>query len=884
VVKIESSKRKILRRLALALSLFLYVNIACLSYVSADKSAFTRSSISAPTNVCGESNGRVVRLRWDHQQDPEVAEHFVQGRVVGEKLWTLTKKVASSDFTTFKNLKRARYEFRVAALERDGNRSAWGSYCLLGWGRNGGMLGNGYREDVTRPVPVGLGIIGQLRLGQDSLTAGHSHTCVINIADHLACWGWGDAGQLGDGRSLSSNVPVNVVTGTNFGDFEVVQLTAGDAHTCALLKDGGISCWGSNLDGQLGDGTNLDKSSPINRVGGVLAGNIVTKISAGSSHSCALTISHKVSCWGLNQFGQLGEGSTNSSNSPSQFVGGLLDGVEVSDISAGAYETCAVTSGGEVVCWGRGHEELSMSLVGGVLTGIEVKKVQVGYGFRCALTADGRIACWGSNSLGQLGNGQTRSNSQPTSFVGGVLGGIQIKDFTVGRTHTCAISVDGALACWGGNLAGQIGIGSSTRSETRPVAIHGHNSGVAAVALGAVHTCAEFDDGAISCWGSNSAGQLGIDSDEGSYWSPVFLSSSTWVGKSISRFSLGEDHACGVDGAVVASCWGYNGYGQAGPIRGDLYPLVPFPFDFGLFTTNEISEIASRGGQTCVLTTSGSVACWGRNLFGMLGDGTTIGQRTTPFAFVAGVLADRRVTQISVGGYNACAVVDDGRVACWGWRQGGLLGDGKTKGSVGVPRQFVQYDGVDLQVKQISIGVSHTCAVRLDNQVVCWGRNDFGALGTGDRKNRATPQLVVSTALKFPTFRSISAGAGSTCGVTLTSDIACWGDNRYGQIGDGSEKLALRPVVVLENEGSEHRFQEVSTSSGTSGFDGHTCAREVDGDTWCWGANRSGQLGLGDKVMRLSPVRLPIGTSKIVANGETTMGLWNGELAIGPRS
>jgi alpha-tubulin suppressor-like RCC1 family protein len=340
------------------------------------------------------------------------------------------------------------------------------------------------------------------------------HTCVVTGAGGAKCWGANDQGQLGDGTRTSSGSAVDVA-GLSTG---VTAVAAGWAHTCALTTAGIVRCWGYNRQGQLGDGTTTGRRSPIDVVG--LSGP-VGAITAGDKHTCALTLAGGVKCWGANDYGQLGDGTTINHSSPVD-VAGLASGV--SAIAAGAWHTCALTSAGGVVCWGRdGWGQLGDGTTTGSRTPVNVAglargatAVAAGEYHTCALVSAGGVKCWGGNGVGQLGDGTTASRDAPAD-VSGLTSGIGA--ITAGYQHTCALVSAGGVQCWGGNEVGQLGDGT-TASRSTPADVAGLASGVRALAAGAWHTCALTGVGGVVCWGVNSRGELG-DGTTGTRLPPV---------------------------------------------------------------------------------------------------------------------------------------------------------------------------------------------------------------------------------------------------------------------------------------------------------------------------------------------------------------------------
>jgi alpha-tubulin suppressor-like RCC1 family protein len=344
---------------------------------------------------------------------------------------------------------------------------------------------------------------------------------------------------------------------------KVVQLSAGAFHTCALTPSGGVKCWGAGGDGALGNGSNTDQNTPVD-VTGLTTG--VAAVSAGLYHTCALTTAGEVKCWGYNGYGQLGDGSTNSGNAPVPVMG--LSGVET--ISGGGFHTCA-------------------------------------------LTTAGAVTCWGANSFGQLGDGTTTNRNQPVQTV--LTNGVAA--ITTGYHHTCALMTNGAVKCWGDNYRGQLGDGSNTTSH-QPVNVLGL-AGVSALAAGEDHTCALKASGEVNCWGDNSEGQLGDGTFDHSNM-PVPVSLATGL-STVAAISAGGDHTCALTTNGGVMCWGDNFRGQLG--NGTSGNVSNSPVSVTDLSSG-VAAIAAGYYHTCALTTGGGVKCWGYNYYGELGDGTNM--------------------------------------------------------------------------------------------------------------------------------------------------------------------------------------------------------------------------------------------------------------------
>jgi alpha-tubulin suppressor-like RCC1 family protein len=327
------------------------------------------------------------------------------------------------------------------------------------------------------------------------IAAGYEHTCALTSSGGVRCWGSNEAGQLGDGTTTDRSVPVDVAGLAS----EVIAIDAGAQHTCALTSGGAVKCWGANNAGQLGVGTTSDAAVPLPvDVSGLASG--VSAIAAGGSHTCVVMDAGGVKCWGYNAYGQLGTASTTDSSVPVD-VSGLASGV--SAIAAGDIHTCALTSARGVKCWGYGGSGglsggiTSDSLVPVDITGLEsrISAITAAYEQTCALATGGAVKCWGRNYSGQLGDGTTTERSTPVDVAGLGSGISAISAGFAG--HTCALTSIGGVKCWGGS------------NGSVPMDLAGLQNGVTAIEAGGRHTCALTSGGAVKCWGDNWYGQLG---------------------------------------------------------------------------------------------------------------------------------------------------------------------------------------------------------------------------------------------------------------------------------------------------------------------------------------------------------------------------------------
>lgn len=707
----------------------------------------------------------------------------------------------------------------ACALAVDG-----GVYC---WGDNQvGQLGDGTSGDSLTPIAV-VGLPDDV-VGID---ASGGHTCALTRTGEVSCWGWNAAGQLGDGTRTDRAVPV-APSGLPVG---ATAISAGGGHTCAAIDGGAVRCWGGNVFGSLGDGTQLDRLTPV-VVRGLTAD--AQSLSAGENHTCLVTPSGTVRCWGGNAFGQLGVGTQLWMSDVPVDVAGTA--AEMTRVSAGSTFSCALDEGGVVRCWGDNE---SGQLGDGTtvdrpepadvsnLANLQIA-VTTGEAHACALRVSGDVKCWGGNADGQLGDGTTIDRPVPQSlFPSGIVA------IDAGRRHTCALTSDGGVKCWGSNDRGQLGDGT-TANKGYPADVAGLSSGVLAISAGALNTCALTQDARVKCWGENSFGGVG----DGTIVDRLVPTEVSGV-SDVRAISVGDGHACALTDEDRVRCWGFNVRSQVGDgTTGDRLVAVDV---VGL--EEPVTAISAGGNHTCAAGASGGIRCWGFNFSGQLGDGSTT-VRWTPVQVVD--VGDRtRFAQVSAGGRHACAIAEDGRLDCWGANDFLQVGDGTSNrraSTVGVP-------GLDRGVADVATGGDHTCTVTDAGAVFCWGRNSDGQVGDGTTVNRAGLVPVHGLASGIV---ALAAGGLHSCALRSTGAVLCWGRNSSGQLGDSSGVNRLTPSSIVGLGSSV-----VAIAAGAS----HTCALTTGGAVYCWGLNNFGQVGDGTTVDKLAPVPVAGLNSGVVA-------------------
>ncbi|MFN2544687.1 MAG: RCC1 domain-containing protein [Actinomycetota bacterium] len=684
---------------------------------------------------------------------------------------------------------------------------------------------------------------------QGHIAVGGLHTCAVLQGGAVQCWGGNDSGQLGNGTTTAATAPTTVS-----GIANATAVTAGNTHTCALISGGTVKCWGLDASGQLGDNTTGDPAqqqqwrTPRQVVASTASSapalTGVTAVAAGGFHTCAIytdtgtsPAQQKVKCWGDDGIGQLGDGTPGDKSQVPTLVPGLTN---VLAVAAGEFHTCAL------------YNDTSVS------------------------PAVARVKCWGHNGFGQLGDGTKTDRPAPVS-VAGLPDPVADPNkapvaITAGYGHSCVLLKDSTAWCWGQNAYGQLGHATNTTTDNQgvktmdpsptPLAVQYDAdptpitnpqtlSGLVAISAGQFHTCA-LVNAQVACWGQNGRGQLGTDPDPATKG----LQNSTYaVGASgvsgATAVTAGGFHTCASVGGGM-KCWGYNFYGQLGHFS----PQSLVPVQVTALTGAKV--VAAGTGFACALvdtTTPKKPFCWGDNADGRLGAnlGTTGNAKIR--VPVTGI---DTVSAIDVGNGHACALRSaPGPVIwqCWGRNTDGQLGNGSfTSSSVPVDVTGLSGSGsLSAGGGLGSVEQGHTCAVRPDTKVVCWGSNTAGQLGDNSTTNSGSPVVVridtdpesgsdhVSLS-DLTNATAVATGGFHSCALTSDGKVYCWGSNGDGQLGDDTtdSRAYGMDVQTDTNHDEDHPLTDVvAIGAGTA----HTCAILGSGKVQCWGDNSSNQIG-----------------------------------------
>jgi alpha-tubulin suppressor-like RCC1 family protein len=785
--------------------------------------------------------------------------------------------------------------------------SAGYSHCLgitttgvaYAWGNNSwGQLGINSYFDKSTPVAVCGGLIFK------QISANGEFSLGITEDGIAYAWGNNDLGQLGNNTlAVEKLTPSAVCGGLTFR-----EISAGDYHSLGLTTTGILYAWGYNFYGQLGDNSTIERCTPVAVCGGLIFSRIAAGADSnffGIGFSLGITTSGVAYAWGGNSEGQLGDNTKTNKSTPVAVCGGLT----FSQIDAGASFSLGIATDGKVYGWGY-NDTYQLGMLNRIITPVSplalasysFTQISVGYASTCALTDTGIPYCWGFAVA--IGDNSFSDKSSPVP----VCGGLTLCKISVGLYHSVGIATDGSTWSWGENSTGTLGNNTTTESRT-PVRVCLPPLTFTQISGGRNHSLGLTTGGIVYAWGSNSSGELG-DNTTTNKSTPVAVCG----GLTFSQISGGFDHSLGITTTGIAYAWGGNSFGQLGnntttststPVAvcggltfsqvsvGDKLSLgittTGVVYAWGSnssgqlgdnTTTNRSTPVAvcggltfsqvSAGGHSLGITTTGVAYAWGPNnlfgifLYGQLGDNTTT-NRSTPVAVCGGLT----FSQVSAGSYYSLGITTTG--VAYGWGQNGQfqLGDGSSSDK-STP---VAVCG-GLTFSQISAGERHSLGITTTGIAYSWGQSNVGQLGNNTTEFRSTP-VAVCGGLTFSQISAGGFGGYGSVGITTTGIAYSWGNNNNGLLGDNTTTNRSTPVAVCNN--NLKQFKDVSAGFLFSVGVTH------DGVGYAWGYNDRGQLGDNTITDKSTPVAICGGLvfSKIVANtGQpVTLGLTTGGIA-----
>lgn len=657
--------------------------------------------------------------------------------------------------------------------------------------------------------------------GITSLAAGSQFSCAILTGGKLVCWGDNSYGQLGNGTTKPSDVPVTVFTSG-------VTNVAINKNTACAVSLSSLYCWGENINSHIvgaADGPVVapTKNSSLTNV---------TAVAMNGTAVCAVYNSGKVACWGKGDHGQLGSNSTNDSASPVN-VNSINNATSV---TMGTNHACVFTADAKIKCWGANASgQVGSNSTTDQLTPVTVTisntaaQVIAGANTTCALAKEfifstllnTHIYCWGEANEGGLGNNNTVADKlqPPTTSI--LDGATSLVSRGSDGSQQCAVASDGTLKCWGRGYytdnvtqyntptapatyanATKIAIGDSSlcftlsgraepfcggmsnaRSQISPTlravpTVFSTRKILSLSGSPTFGTCMVDENGAVECATSTAISSTQTSASIGDGGTAARPSAVRVFNSGFVRVSVGHDFACALRND--ASLWCFGGSGTTYP--GDNTSTKRTS---PTMVAADVTDFSLGNGFACLIKSNKNLYCWGLNNFGQLGNPSLSSPTLVPS------LVASNASSISTGRDHACAVIDS-KLKCWGTGSQGQIGDG---GSVQrtAPTEVIMVNVTS--VNEVSVGLHTSCALFDAGSLRCWGANDYGQLGRGNATDLTLP---IDNALTSAT--KVSTGYETTCAIS-SGNVYCFGLNSLGAIGNGtvdvkSNTTNYRPVLV----------------------------------------------------------------------------------------
>lgn len=781
------------------------------------------------------------------------------------------------------------------ALDTAGDIYTWGA-------GDRGQLGNGGTAALAQPTKV---TSAKITAAVTDIAASTGASYAVDSYGRLYAWGAGTAGQIGDGEKTDRREPVRVASNILFRD---VSASADNGY--GTSRDGVAYAWGAGAAGNIGDGATAERTSPTQVADDAAFMKIVapTDASGVATSVWALDTTHRLWAWGSAAAGTWGDGTTSASVRPDAQQNRIRSGggVTPTEIAAGTNHTVALGADGTVWSWGantsgqlgNGGTTASASSVNAAATYTDQPvSVTAGTGFILTSGKLGRVVGAGTAASGELAAGTTSRNAPAAAGTG------EYSSLASGGSHTVAIErMGGKVVAWGKNTYGQVGNGTTTNA-TAPVAVKGlPSTQIVEIAAGSLFSVALDADGNVWAWGRNEYGQLGNGTTD----------DSTTAVKvpfevKIVTIGAGDNHALAVDETGATWTWGNNTDGQLGTGSAATKAALPVKITtpealvkvdgsatasvgisasgkliaWGGETDNDsghgtptkktataissvsgtaFRDIAAAGNQTLAVDADGNLWVWGTDNGGDLGRATV--------AAPTKLISDKKVVGIATSTTNSVFATSDGKVFVTGAGANGQLGRSSTAAAstfteVGawstatqenVPayaKSGTTWKGVRFEL--VDAGGNSTAAIDDEGHLWMWGAGTTGQLGTGDKADKSTPQMVASAA----NFTDVAVGKSYV--VALSADGSVWTFGASSTRANGrSFDLAVparMPVAA--------KIAHVDASSN------HTVALAAGGKTlYAWGQNTAGQLGIGASSARTLPTIVALASGSDVAAGD----------------
>ncbi len=863
-----------------------------LSACGGAKSSSGNRSVSTETNIIASASYGNTTCAVKAQRNDNVGTLSCWGQLPAMVITTVATGEASKSFRIvarpFAMSADANWfdvaigENHICGIKKlpSGNRL----FCM-GWNNHGQMgLPRFYYQDIdTNPEINSRNFYASMTLVGSSadwkkLSAASEHTCGIFGNDDLKCWGLNRSGVLAQNTinnvyddldtQNQTNTIRRVLTSDSIPDTaNWLTVSTNYSHTCGIKKDEAtlkdaysLWCWGSNNRLQLGLAAtaNAATSQFVTKVIPPAIGfnpqtDVWIAVSSGDEHTCAISatkvdasipVSGKLWCWGNNIYRETGNASgtkiilenSNSVDSSSNWV----------SVAAGLNKSCAINDAGAAFCFGYNasvsfvDNSFSMTAVSG--PNENWTSIHVGFGHECGVktitesnVTKSKLHCWGQQQFAQLGTGFNYNNYIPnliSNYDTSVDSPYVWKTLAAGGLHTCAIKNDNSLWCWGRNYWGQLGLGNDIPKTT--LSKVGLDTDWSSVDSYFKATCARKGNSSLWCWGQNGDGQLGNGTtfDEGA---PLQTDDAALDWASVAN---GQYHTCGLKNDNSLWCWGSTFYGQLGPAI--AVPLanaaitysttkvqVPGKWKAGKLFSGKYNTCAIEDVATNVTNPNKTVEnllCWGRNKYNEIAMSATV-EINTP-TIIKKPAMDLQWISVGIGKRYICAIAStdiaaiEGSLWCWGDNYLGAVGSSEhynnidnastatydatrsvpvdTPFNVNTPDTVGLATGTKTQWRYVAAHDENVCAIRTDGSLWCWGDNEFGENGNGNTVLSSAP---VREATQSYNWVAVSLGDNHTCGLQSTPgktnySLWCWGGRSFErQIGD-SRLVNLQPTLI----------------------------------------------------------------------------------------
>jgi len=703
------------------------------------------------------------------------------------------------------------------AIKSDGTLWSWGGNL---YGQCG--YATAFGQFKSSPISVGTG----WQAVDVALNGGFA----LGIKTDGTLWAWGNnaAGALGTASLTSTSSPV-LVSGPAGASWAAIS--AGTSHALAITTLGRLYAWGAGAAGRLGDLSIVTKSSPV-----LVSGPASTSwlaVSAGGSHSMALTTANSLYMWGAGGSGQLGNNSVIVNVSSPIAIFGTASKISAGDTHSLIISTTGVPYGtGSNASGQLGLLSLTQRSAFTIVSGPAAtswSSISAGLSHSAGITTTGRLYAWGLNTSGQVGIGSLTSVSSPVLVSGPAATSwsfVQAKNLT-----SAAITTTGVLYSWGYNLNYSLGLPTGANYSS-PVAVQSPASGSWAM-VAANLNFGQFID---------TQNNFYFAGDALTYFYPTLVASSPQqVGTSSwTIVSGGDGFSLGITTEGRLFSWGYNANGEGGRLTttNTFTPtLVSGP------ATTSWSAIAAGGGFSVAITSLGALYTWGAGSQGRLGDGTVV-NKSSPVK-----IGSNSWSAIGAGGATGYGIDISGRLYAWGWNNLGQLG---VSTLVNTSSPVLVSGPAATSWALIAGGGQHALAATLNRTLYAWGLGTSGQLGNNTAVTVSSPVLVRPPASNILSWKQISTGFNHSLGILSNNTLWAWGSSALGQLGNGTSVGQSYPV-------------QIGASLWTAVAAGalHSLAIRADNTLWAWGHNSNGQLGDATVTGRSSPVLVsgPTGAS-----------------------